>query len=147
MGFKIVMNNYTELLSFINYTTELGLWETRKFSLLSAANVAMNVDTATPTGYTAFSAVSPYIDQYYVNNGSLPITVDVKLVCPSGYRRSIDPDEHYANFFLNLYSSSTVTYLNMTYDEDGADLVDDPFTAWVAYVKVLYNRWLTYFSQ
>lgn len=147
MGYKIELNSYAELLSFISFTTELGLWETRRFSLLSAANVAMNIDTTTPSGYTQFASLNSYIDQYYVNNGSLAITVDVKLVCPDGYRQSIDPDGHYAAFFLNLYSSGTVTYLNLTYDEDCADLVNDPFVAWVAYVKILHNKWLTFYND
>jgi hypothetical protein len=152
MGYKIYFASYDEIMSFIDYSDEILLWGTKKFTLTSSSNAVMNIDTHNYTSgdirnYIAFSSLKTYINQYYINNGYLPIMVDVKLVCPESYRKSIDPNNYYSYFYMNIYSHQTINYLNLTYDENGIELITEPFTSWVAYVLTMYNKWKAYYES
>jgi len=151
MGYKIYFNSYNELMSFLNYTDEILLWETTLFRLTSATNSMMNMDThsyssAYSRDFVVFSTLRDYIQQYYTNNGSLPITVDVKLKCPDDYKKSIDPNNYYEAFYVNFYSDQYKTYANITYSENGSELIPDPMVAWTVYLKNMYAKWYTYYT-
>ena len=151
MGYKIYLASYDELVSFIDYATEMHSWGTRKFVLSTLVGTSMDVNTRVAQGgvdgYTAFAALRGYIEQYFINNGEQPIIVDVKLMCPDGYRRSIDPNGYYTNFFVNFYSSPDNTYINMGYEERGQTLINDPFVAWCAYIKQIHKKWALYNAE
>ena len=151
MGYKIYLANYEQMVSFIDYATDMHSWATRKFTLSTTLGVSMDIDTRVlqggVNGYIAFAALRGYINQYFVNNGEQPIIVDIKLVCPDGYRQSVDPNGYYANFFINFYSSGENTYINLGYEERGQELVEEPFIAWCAYVKQIHKKWMLYNAE
>src|SRR5574344_459486 len=152
MGYKINFTTYAELISFIDYASDLWLWGTKKFELVSSAGAVMNIDTHSyVTGnsiqYVAFSTLKPYINQYYVNNGSMPIVLDIKLLCPDSFRASVDPNNYYQAFYVNFYSNKKMNYINLSYDENGIDLVVAPSTAVVAFIHDLYNNCKIYYTS
>ncbi len=146
MGYKIYLGGgYSDLMSFIDFASELDAFGVRKFSLTSLDGTNMTLNTRTATGaYDVFSALKGYITTFYENNDGKSIIVDVKLMCPEGQRQSVDPNGYYSSFFLNLYSSITVTYLEMSYAESGRELIEAPFISWCAYITQLHKKWQLY---
>jgi len=147
MGYKIYFNTYDELMNYIDYQKDFLNWQTKKFFLSSNSNINMDIDTSYSMGYVTFSSLKSYINKFYLDQGALPITVDIKLICPESYRESIDPNNYYSNFYLNIYSYDSNHYVNLTYEERGMNLIEDPFKAWVAYVVSNYNKWLSYYKE
>ncbi len=147
MGYKIYFDSYEEIMNYIDYQNEFLTWQTKKFTLSSNTNINMDINTSFSRGYITFSTLKSYINKFYVDQGSLPITVDIKLICPESYRTSIDPNNYYSNFYLNIYSSGRTHYVNLTYEERGMNLIEDPFKAWVAYIVSGYNKWLNYYKE
>ena len=151
MGYKIRFNSYQELTTFIDYAQDLWLWGTRKFELVSSSGSIMNIDTrnyatGNTSGYVDFSTLRPYINQYYVNNGSEPIILDIKLKCPESFLASADPNKYYRAFYINFYSGRNNHYLNLSYDENGIELVTGPFKVFVAYIDNIYKKWAAYYK-
>lgn len=145
MGHKIYLENYSALLSFIDYATDIHVWPVHKFTLSTLEGVTMNIDTHAAGGTRQrFVELKDYINTYYVNNGEKSIIVDVKLACPEEQRTSIDPNGYYQQFFLNLYSSISITYLNLAYAENGRELVEAPYLSWCAYINTIYRKWRLY---
>lgn len=152
MGYKIDFKTYEEVTTFIDFASDLLLWGTKKFELTSSNGATMNIDTrnyitGNSSGYVSFSTLRPYINQYYVNNGSLPIMLDIKLVCPDSFRASADPNNYYQAFYINFYSNKKVNYINLSYDENGQNLVTEPYTVFVSYIKDIYENWKVYYAS
>ena len=147
LGYKIYFNSYEEIMNYLDYQTEFLTWQTKKFNLTSNTNINMDINTSFSAGYMVFSSLKSYIQKFYIDQGSLPITVDIKLICPDTYRESIDPNHYYSNFYLNLYSNKKLNYINLTYEERGINLIEEPFKAWVAYIVSGYNKWLNYYKE
>ena len=151
MGYKIYFSSYEEIMNYIDYRTEFLTWQTQKFLLTSKSNINMDINTSFSAGYIDFSSLKSYINKFYEDQGSLPIIMDIKLICPDSYRESIDPNNYYSNFYINFYSNANMTpevhYLNLTYEERGANLIPEPYKAWVAYIVSGYNKWKVYYSE
>lgn len=145
MSYKIYLGGYDSMIDFMNYATDIDQFGTRRFVLMSMDGAMMNIDTRTNNGsYMQFVHLKDYISIYKENNGNRAITVDIKLICPEGQRRSIDPNGYYSNFFMNFYSSGSITYIGMSYEESGRELVEAPFIAWCAYVTQIHKKWTLY---
>ena len=134
-------------MNYLDYQDELLTWETKKFLLTSNTGIKMDINTSFSIGYMTFSSLKSYINKFYDDYGRQPIIVDIKLVCPQSYKESIDPNNYYNNFYFNLYSNEKVNYINLTYEERGLNLIEEPFKAWVAYVVSRYNKWKSYYSE
>lgn len=152
MGYKIDFNTYHELTTFIDYSKDLWTWGTQKFELSASNGMVMNIDTQSSgsgnsSGYQAFNILRPYIQQYYENNGSTPITLDIRLKCPESFMDSADPNNYYQAFFINFYSHNNIHYINLSYQENGANLIEAPYLAFVAYIKGLFDTWKTYYQM
>lgn len=152
MGYKIDFKTYEELTTFIDFASDLLLWGTKKFELISSTGAVMNIDTnnymmGSSGKCVPFSTLRPYIKQYYTNNGSLPIILDIKLICPDSFRASADPNNYYQAFYINFYSNKTINYINLSYDENGENLVTEPYTVFVSYIKDMYNNWKVYYAS
>ena len=101
MGYKIDFKTYEELTTFIDFASDLLLWGTKKFELISSTGAVMNIDT---------------------NN-------------------------YYQAFYINFYSNKTINYINLSYDENGENLVTEPYTVFVSYIKDMYNNWKVYYAS
>lgn len=148
MGYKIEFNSYDEILKFINFATELWSWECCKFCLSTQIGATMNIDTRNNNGgYVDFASLKNYINQFYENNGKVNLRVDVKLKCHESFKKSADPNNYYSAFYVNFYSYNDINYINLTYSENGANVIDTPYVTFVAYIRKIYDAWYTYYSE
>ena len=148
MGYTLYFSDQDELMNFVDYATETHAWGVRKFTLSSAGGATMDIDTrgGGTDGYVNLASVKGYINQYKENNPGLQTVINFKLICPEGYRQSIDPDNYYSAFYLNVYSSGKLSYVSLTYAERGVNLVEAPFLSWVAYVRAMFRKWKTLYT-
>ena len=147
MGYKIYFESYEEIMSYLDYQEEFLSWETKRFTLSSDTGINMDINTAFNSGYMQFSQLKPYINKFYEDCGSTTIIVDIKLICPENYRESIDPDNYFSNFYINIYSNFDMNYVNLTYEERSAEFDEKPYKAWVAYIVAGYKKWQQYYSE
>lgn len=152
MAYKIYFNTYQELNTFIEYAQDLWSWGCSVFRLSTKAGATMNMDTSdysssNSSGYVSFATLKPYIQQYYTNNGESPITLDIKLICPEGFRAEMDQNSYYESFSINFYSNAQTNYINLSYSENGINLVTAPYATFVGYIQQLYDKWKMYYKN
>lgn len=149
MGCKLQFNTYQEIFTFIEYAQDLWTWSCVLFRLSTTRGGTMNLDTTDYSSgdYISFATMRPYIKQYYDNNLQQPITMDIKLVCPESFRAEMDQNNYYEAFYVNFYSNGSVNYINLSYSENGINLMTTPYATFVNYMQQLYDRWKTYYKN
>jgi hypothetical protein len=147
MGYKVYFNSYDEIINFIDYTSEFSLWQTRIFRMSTLTNMSMDIDTKFSMGYMTFGMLRPYITKFKEDNISSDVILDVKLICPSTYKTTIDPNNYYNNFYINFYSNPNIHYFNLTYEESSTILDETAWKSWVGYIVSMYNKWWNYYKE
>lgn len=152
MGYKIYFSNFEQIKTFIVYAQDLLEWGCRSFRLSNSSGAVLNLDT-TNYGSNAvgdnvrFGNVVDYIDQYYNQNGQRPITMEIKLKCPEGFRAEMDRNNYFQAFYITFYSSGKNHYMNLGYSENGNNLLKEPYTTFAGYVQKLYDEWKKYYAN
>ena len=149
MAYKLYFSTYQEITTFIDYAQDLWTWGCSLFRLSSTRGATMQMDTNDYANgdYVSFATMRPYINQYYNNNSQQPITLDIKLVCPESFRAEMDQNNYYEAFYINFYSNGKTNYINLSYSENGINLITTPYVTFVNYIQQLYDKWKTYYKN
>lgn len=143
---KFSFLDFDQFLDFIETCDEISSWEVMIFRLTSSDGAYIDTNTRIndPLGYRDYlelSKLKQMIRQYYTTNGSLPITVEIKLRCPASYRKQIDPNGYFFDFYFSLYANNVLRYGILSYSESDMSLQSSPFSAWVIYVTTIIDNW------
>jgi len=143
---RIDFQNFTQLISFLNYVTDFNTWETVLISMIASSGMQLQINTQIndPLGlnqYVAFNKIQPMIQNFFNSNGYLPITLRLKLRCPDSLRKQMDPANYYSDFYVNFYSNNISTYSTISFVETSKNLNSTPVTAWALYITNLYTQW------
>lgn len=152
MGYKFYFKSFWEICDFINYAQDLWEWGTRVFRLSNTTGAVLDLDTtnyntANSSGYVRFGSLLSYINNYYSQNNNQVFTIEIKLVCPESFRAECDPNKYYQSFYLTFYSNAQNHYINLGYNENGANLQKEPYLTYVSYISGLYDKWKTYYAN
>ena len=137
-------NDLNDLIGFLNFNSDMGIWETPIFRLSASHGIEMNISTKVndPLGlinYLQFDSLKQTMNNFAEHNSHLDVNLEIKLKFPDANRKVMDPDNYYGALYLNCYSNSTKTFAATSYMESSKDLPPEPITAWCVYISGLYN--------
>lgn len=127
-------------------------WEITYISLKTSAGLelAMNTkitDTSGNTEYMIWKKIKSMIKTFLDQNGTTGMTMDIRLLCPSSIKNTLDPKNSFSSFRISMYSGSGVIMINSTAIENTTPALVGPLTSWNTMVDNIYTAWQTEYDK
>ena len=143
---KVTFDDATAMNAFLNFNSDMCIWEVVLCRLSSSNGVTLNINTRVNDSlglskYVRWDQIKGTVTNFLEQNSHMAMNIEIKLKYPDANRKIMDSNDYYSAFYLNFFSNNIETYACTSFLENDISLPAAPIVTWGVFIQSLYNDW------